>query len=224
VWACGPDGKARWKVDDVQNPADVQFLAGGRLLIAECQGYVITERDRQGKIYWSKKVSGNPVSCQRLANGNTFIATYTSMLEVTRDGTEVYSHKHPNSIYCAQKLRNGHILFAHSSGHLIEIETNGKEVRRLAVSGLGSWAGVELLSNGHFLVAQYASNHVVELDAAGKVFWEGTVQTPAWCTRLRNGNTLVASTDAHCVVELDRAGKEVWKRETPGRPFRVRRQ
>ncbi|HZT83370.1 MAG TPA: HEAT repeat domain-containing protein, partial [Gemmataceae bacterium] len=223
LWECGRDGKPRWHIDGVQNPADVQILPGGRFLVAECQGHLITERDRAGKVLWSHRLENYPVACQRLPNGNTFMASYTELREVTRDGKVLWSHKRPGSIYCAQKLRNGNVLYAHSSGSLVEMQTDGREVRTVNVGGLGAWSGVEPLPGGRYLVAQYAMNRVVEVDDRGKVLWECSVGTPAWATRLRNGNTLVTSTNAHAVIEVDRGGKEVWKVETQGRPFRVRR-
>jgi hypothetical protein len=224
LWECRADGRPRWQIDNLGNPADVQVLPGGRFLIAECQGRIVTERDRQGTVHWSHRVSGHPVSCQRLPGGNTFIATYNELLEVTRDGKTVYSHPRTGaSIYCAQKLPNGNLLFAQGSGNIVEMETGGKEVRTIAVGSLASWAGVEPLPGGRYLVAQYAAGRVVEIDAVGKVFWECSVTSPAWATRLPNGHTLVTSTDARCLVEFDRAGKEARKQPTHGRPFRARR-
>lgn len=223
VWECGTDGKARWQVNQVKNPADVRLLPGGRLLVAECQGFVVTERDREGKVLWSHNVDNYPVSCQRLANGNTFIATYTELAEVTRDGKVVYAYKRPGSIYCAEKLRNGHIVYAHAGGQIVELDATGKEMRSLALRGLSAWASVEVLPSGRFLVSQYSLNRVVEVDASGKVYWECSASTPAFATRLRNGNTLIACTEGRYVVEVDRSGQEVWKQTTLGRPFRVRR-
>ena len=92
--------------------------------------------DRQGKVLWSHTVDNYPVSCHRLANGNTFIATYGELCEVSRDGKKVYSHKKPGSIYCAQKLRNDNILYATSGGAIVEMEPSGKQVHSLAVDGL----------------------------------------------------------------------------------------
>jgi HEAT repeat protein len=223
VWECAADGKPRWQIKGVKNPADVQLLPGGRVLVAECQGFIVTERDRDAKVQWSHSVDNYPVSCQRLPNGNTFIATYTELMEVTRDGKKEFSHKIPGSIYCAQKLHNGNILYAHSGGRIVELGSNLREVRSISVGGLSAWASVVPLPNGHYLVSQYNKNLVIEVDEFGRTQWECTVQTPAWCTRLPNGNTIVASTESHCIFEFDRAGKEVWKRETLGRPFRVRR-
>jgi HEAT repeat protein len=224
LWEFGTDGKVRWQFDGVRNPADVQVLPNGNLLVAECQGFQVSERDRAGKEIWAHRVRGYPVSCQRLANGNTFIATYSELLEVTREGKPLYSHTKPGSIFCAQKLRTGNILYVHSNGQIVEMEPSGKQVRTISAGNTSSWGGVEVLPGGRFLVAQYAANEVVEIDAEGKELWRCSVKTPAWATRLRNGNTLVASPDARCLFEFDRSGKEVWKKETQGRPFRVRRR
>jgi HEAT repeat protein len=223
VWECAADGKPRWQIKGVKNPADVQLLPGGRLLVAECQGFTVTERDREGKVLWSHAVDNYPVSCERLPNGNTFIATYTELLEVTRDGEKVYSHKTTASIFCAKKLRNGNILYAHGHGQIVELGSNFKDVRSITLGGMSAWSSVEPLPNGRYLVSQYNKNQIVEVDEHGRTQWECAVQTPAWCTRLPNGNTLVASTEGHRIIEFDRAGKEVWQRETQGRPFRVRR-
>jgi hypothetical protein len=224
VWECAADDvKPRWQIKGVKNPADVQLLPGGRVLVAECQGFVVTERDREGKVLWSHAVDNYPVSCRRLPNGNTFIATYTEIMEVTRDGKKQFSRKLGSSVFCADKLPNGNILYAHSHGRIVEMTPLGKEVRSFEVGGLSAWASVEPLPSGRWLVAQYSKNMVVEVDENGRIHWECPVQTPAWCTRLPNGNTLVACTEGHCVIEFDRAGKEVWKRETLGRPFRVLR-
>src|SRR5258708_39406600 len=113
VGECDRDGKPRWVIENLQGPIDVNVLSGGRVLIAEYQGQLVTERNLQGQIVWQKSIRGNPTICQRLPNGNTFIATYTNLMEVTRSGQELYSHTVDPAIgpvYSAQKLRNGHIL------------------------------------------------------------------------------------------------------------------
>ncbi|MFN4258865.1 MAG: HEAT repeat domain-containing protein [Gemmataceae bacterium] len=224
VWELDGDGKTRWQIDDVRNPADTQLLPNGRLLIAECQGHVVTERDRNGRVWWQYEVKSNPVSCQRLTNGNTFIATYHQLLEVTRDGQIVMSRDFPGSIYCAQKLRNGHILYVHSNGNVVELDALGKETRVIPIGQTSGWASVEALPGNRYLIAQYTANRVVEVDESGKVLWECAMQTPAWATRLANGQTLVASPDGRCVAEFDRAGKQTWRQPTAGRPFRVLRR
>ncbi|HZT78914.1 MAG TPA: HEAT repeat domain-containing protein [Gemmataceae bacterium] len=222
VWECGADGKPRWKLA-VPGAIDARILPGGRVLVAEHNTNRITERDRANKVLWETRTTSNPVSCQRLPNGNTFLATYNELREVTREGKAVFSYQKPGSIYYAEKLRNGHILYVTSNGQVIELDGTGKELRTVRVGNTGGWGGVELLPGGRLLVALYSEARIVELDASGKVHWEVKVQNPTWATRLRNGNTLVASTEGKRVVEFDRNGKEVWKQATEGRPFRVRR-
>src|SRR2546425_634355 len=76
VWEFGPDGKPRWKLQNLQGPMDAQLLPNGHVLVAEYQGRCVTEHDLHGHVTWSKRVNGSPICCQRLANGNTFIATH----------------------------------------------------------------------------------------------------------------------------------------------------
>lgn len=229
VWECGPDGRARWTIANVQGPIDAQMLPGGhRVLIAEHQARRVTERDLQGNVVWEKGVNQSPVSCQRLPNGNTFIATYNSVLEVTRDGKEVFN-RNPGPgffIYGAWKMRNGHIacISAQGQGSVIELDANGRTVRTVPVNTNNGWAGVEALPGDRFLVASTTANKVMEVDARGKVVWEAAVSSAAAATRLPNGHTLVACMDGRRVSEIDRQGKEVWHRATDGRPFHARRR
>jgi outer membrane protein assembly factor BamB len=183
----------------------------------------VTERDRQGKVLWQHPVPNSTVSCQRLPNGNTFIATYTELLEVTRAGKTVFSYRtKAGNVYNAHKLRNGHILYAYDRG-VVELDGGGKEVRHIEVAGMSGWGRVEPLPNGHFLLAQYISNQVVEVDPSGKVVWRCPVQSPSSATRLANGNVLVTSSEGHKLLEFDRGGKEVWNQPAKGRPFSARR-
>jgi hypothetical protein len=228
VWECGLDGTVRWKLTNLQGPMDVQVLPGGRVLVAENQGQRVTERDLQGHVLWEKRLTGqNPIACQRLPNGNTFIATYQGMMEVTRDGREVFSSQRAPGffVFGAQRLRNGHTVYISGQGAVTELDAEQKELRTLHIPNNGGWCAVEALPNGHFLVAFAGNNRVAELDLSGKSVWEcTTVSTPCSATRLPNGNTLVASMGAQRVVEVDRAGKAVWSKPTGGRPFRVHRR
>jgi hypothetical protein len=224
IWECGSDGKERWRIDGLQGPLDVQVLPGGRLLIAEYTGSRVTERTRDGQILWEQRVNGNPVNCQRLANGNTFIATYNEILEVTREGRNVFSVQRPVNVYCAEKRRNGNILCLQSNGQIIELDPTGKELRTVSGGNTAGWGSLELLANGRFLVSQYNLNKVVELDAEGKAYFDCSVAQPASATRLPNGNTLVADTQNRRILEFDRSGAKVWEQATQGRPFRVRRR
>ncbi len=224
VVAFGADDKERWQVDGVEGAIDFQLLPNGNVLIAEINARKVTERDRQGKVVFEKPVTESPMTCLRLPNGNTFIATYHEVLEVTREGKPVYALPRPGqSIYCAQKLRNGNILTLDGGGQIIELTTEGKEVRRVAVGDTSNWGGFELLPNGHFVVARCGKHEVVEIDAAGKEVWKVSIEWPTWAGRLSNGRTLVACAHSGQVVEFDRAGNRVWEMKLDNRPCRLRR-
>lgn len=224
VWEYGGDGKASWKIDGVQGPADVEVLPTGRLLIAEHNASRLTERNRDGQVIWEHGVTGNPVSAQLLPNGNIFFATYTELAEVTREGKKVWSHQKPHSIYCAQRLANRHVLYIHSSGNIVELDALGKEVRSVPADNTSGWGSVELLPNGHFLIALYNTNKVREIDENGKVYLECNVPQATFATRLSNGHTLASDSQNRQIIEFDQLGKVVSRQAVPGRPFRVRRR
>jgi hypothetical protein len=226
VWECGPDGKPHWQLTGLMGPIDAQVLPGGRVLIAENRSQRITERDLSGKILWQQTVPSNPICCQRLPNGNTFVATYQGVMEFTRDNKEVYSH-HPIAapfIFGAQKLRNGHIVFISAQNTLVEMEPNGKEIRRVPVTTNGNWCGVEALPGGHYLVALMWNGKVAELDTGGREVRAITVPGACSATRLPNGNPLIACMGSNRVVEYDWTGKKIREIPTAGRPFHAHRR
>jgi len=228
VWEFGTDGKERWSMGNLLNPIDAQVLKGNRVLIAEHGARKVTERDMTGKVLWERMVNGNPVSCQRLANGNTFIAHYTGVLEVTAGGKVVFEHNNINNargiIYDAVKLTNGNFAFICGIGTLVEMDPNGKQVRSIQVGQNINWGGLEALPGGRFLVSLSNPGTVKEIDANGKSLWEAQVPGAAHATRLPNGNTMVACMNNQKLVEVNRNGKEVWSKTTNGRPFHVHRR
>ncbi len=220
------DGKVRWEVTGLSGPNDAQILPGGRVLVAERNGGKVSERDHQGNILWQFNTS-SPIACQRLPGGNTLVATFNDLLEVTPDGKTVHSLQHPNNFRHALRLRNGNILYVSSTGEIGELDPEWKPVRTITPAqwgkGAGYWASIEPLPGARFLVVYGGSNKVVELDGSGKVVWEFNQPSPVFATRLRNGNTLISCFEGRALVEVTRDGKEVSKQSLPGRPFTVRR-
>ncbi len=227
VWECGPDGQVHWKVNGLQSPWDAQSLPAGRVLIAEYQGSRVTERDRDGRVIWEKRVAGTPNCCQRLPNGNTFITTNQSLVEVDRNGQEIYSYSPPENLYIvgAMKERGGRIVCGTSQGVvLLQPGDAGKKWKMTRVGHIQNWCRAEGLPGGRVLVAVPSEDRVVELDAAGKVLTNWTVSGAASAVRLPNGHTLVACSRSNKIVELDRDGKTIWEKTGDGQPWRVRRR
>jgi len=221
----GLDGKERWHIDGLQNPWDAQVLPGDRVLVAEFQSARVTERNFKGEVLWERHAQ-NPIAAQRLANGNTFIVCRNQIVEVTKDGKEVFKHDRPDyAIMGAHKMRNGKIVMFTNNGSAIRLDANGKEEKSFGVGQLMWGGGGDVLPNGHILVPQWNGNKVVEYDQDGKSVWEASFQWPSSASRLPNGNTLVASQNSSKIAELNRAGKVVWEHQcTTGQPFRVRRR
>lgn len=224
VWEVGLDGKPRWEINDANYPVDAQWLPGNRVLLAEQSGRKVTERDLTGKVLWEYAVRDSLVACQRLANGNTFLATYTQLLEITPDGKAVFSHSPSGTtVYAAQKLAAGRFAYLGSDGALVELDDKGKELKRLkmepAATGLVKF---EALPGGRYLVGR--AEKVVELDETGKVIWECSFANANSVARLPNGNILACSYPRRSVAEIDRAGKVVWQLPLEGGPLRAGRR
>ncbi len=224
VWECGRDGRPRWTITNLMGPMDAQVLPGGRVLIAENSGQRVTERDLKGNVKWSFQVpGGNPIACQRLPNGNTFVATYNQVMEVTRDQKTVYMKNHGPQFYLfgCTRMRNGHTAVITAQGKVMELDGKGDQIRELSVPHNG-WAGVEALPNGRYLVALMSNSTVQEVDNQGKSHWSVTFPGVFRAHRLPSGNTMVASMTTRKVAEIDRTGRILWERTCDGRPWMVR--
>jgi HEAT repeat protein len=220
----GRDGKPRWEIGNLQYPVDAFVLGGNRVLIAEWSGRTVSERDLKGKVLWKKDgLQGSPTNAQKLPNGNVFISTNTELLEVDRDGKTVFS-KPFQGVIAAYKTPNGRItVLANTSCHILD--ATGKEIKSFPSDRGPAWtSGLDVLPNGHFLIAQTDKSKVAEKDAEGKTVWEADAPNVTTATRLANGNTLVASHGNRSVVELNRAGKVVWEYKDEYHIFRARRR
>jgi outer membrane protein assembly factor BamB len=212
VWECGPDGKPLWEIQVPGCPIDAQVLPGGRILVAELNGHVVTERDRTGKVLWTHAVN-TPIACQRLANGHTWISTNHRWFVVTPEGKEVAAYEAEANffIHSVQRQRNGHVVMVSMEGAVREVDAAGKLVREVPLTLQGGWSGVESAPGGHYLAVNNHQGKVHEVDAAGKVVWEYATPGACYAQRLPNGNTLVISNQSG-IVEVDRQGRKVWEK------------
>jgi len=222
----GTDHKPRWTIPNLQYPMGCQVLGNNKVLITEHNGMRVTERDFKGAVTWEKRCGTQPVSVQRLSNGNTFIATRGQLMEVDRNGKEVFTYNRPNQDICeGKKLRNGQYGFVSQNGEYVRIDSAGKQLKSSRVSAL-QWygCGIDILPNDRVLYPLYGQNKVVEYDADGKIVWEAQVQLPTSAIRLPNGNTLVASQQTQKVVEVNKAGKVVHEYKGSQFPIRAARR
>jgi streptogramin lyase len=184
----------------------------------------VSERDLTGKVIWRHGMT-NPFHCQRLANGNTFMASRNQLLEVDRAGKPVTTHNRPTQdIMAARKLRDGQIVFITTTGAYNRMGPDGKIVKSFPVGPVQTFVRIDVLPNGRVLVPQYGTSRVVEYDGDGKQVWQAPVPNPTSAMRLPNGNTLVGSLSGSSVLELDRSGKQIWSHQAAGQVWRASRR
>jgi hypothetical protein len=121
------------------------------VLIAEHNLHQVSERDLQGKILWKRQVQ-QPVACQRLANGNTFIGARSQLLEIDPNENQVFNYNHLNGdIVCAARTRDGHYVFVTMQGQYVRIDASGKEVKSFQLATrMTYYATIQLLPNNRF--------------------------------------------------------------------------
>jgi HEAT repeat protein len=222
--------KVRWRFD-VENtfPVDAQVIGPDRVLVTEFNGRRVAERDFKGNIKWQQAINGNPMSAQRLANGNTFVVAQNRLCEIDRNGKEVWAYNRPNNnhdMLRGLKLRTGEVVFVTNGGMLTRLDArNQKEIKSFPVGHVGNlWGSIDVLPNGHILVPQFGQHRVVEFDGNGKEVWAAQVQLPNSVMRLPNGHTLVSSMNTRQVLELDRNGRDVWSHTVDGQQLFLARR
>ena len=216
-------GKERWEIPSLRYVIDAQLLGPDRVLVAEYILRSVTERNLKGEVLWQYRANGLVLGARRLANGDTFVVARNQLIEVDKDGKEVFNLTRPNDVCAAAKFRDGTIALLTHSGQVVHLDESGKEIKSLPLNApvLAVGTNIEALPNGHVLVPLYSSNKVVEIDADGKTAWEASTQQPTSVARLPNGHTLVGSRLDMTVVDLDRGGNEVKSVKLEARPFRV---
>jgi HEAT repeat protein len=216
-------GRTRWQIVGLQYPYDIQVLPGNRVLLVELHGMKVSERDFRGKVLWQKQFT-MPVNCQRLANGNTFVACRNQLLVLDRNRKEITTISRPgHDVLAARKLPSGEIVCLTTTGTCARLNAAGVELSKFSIgSGVGNT--IEVLDNGHVLVPQFSRDRVVEYDREGRIVWEAAVTRPMSAQRLSGNRTLVTSQNGQRVMEIDRTGRVVWEFACPGRPVRARRR
>ena len=148
--------KLLWEVEGIEFPLDIELLPGRRLLLAEHAANRVTERNNKGEVIWEKKLLDGPLVAQRLTNGNTFICTRMQLLEVNRDGKEVWVYSRPDGegFRKAVKLPNGDFACVTSAQRDVRLNASGKELASFAAEVHTNGGRLDVLPNGHVLIPQ----------------------------------------------------------------------
>jgi HEAT repeat protein len=221
-------GKQRWAIEGLQYPVDAWVIGGNRVLVAEYSGQKVSERDLSGKVLWERTgLRGRATNVQRLANGNTVIASDQELIEVDRGGKVLFTTNFRGqfTLVAGYKSRSGEYVLLNGQGLCLRLDSTGKEQKSFNAGRDGSWtSGLDLTFDGKILVTQPNSNRVQLFDKDGKVTWEAAAPGAVTATRLPNGHVLIASYNNQSASELDLKGNRVWHYASTYHVYRVRRR
>ena len=234
VFVFSAEGRPEWEYP-AETCNDLSVLPGDNLLFNTGHGVKEVTRDR--KVVFEYNSASEIYACQRLPDGNTFVAECNSgrLLELSPAGAIVKEvrllpegtdggHAYMRN---ARRLDNGHTLVAHYGSDVVrEYDSAGKTVREIPAAGGPHTA--ERLANGHTLIScgdHPGGPRIFEVDAAGKTIWEVregdlpgiSLKFIAGFQRLPNGNTVFANWLGHGqfgraphLIEVTPEKKVVW--------------
>jgi hypothetical protein len=234
VFIVSAEGIAKWEYPAI-NSNDIWVLPNGNLLFNSGSG--VKEVTREKKVVFSYESKSEIYGCQRLSNGNTFIAECNSgrLLEISPVG-EILKEinllpkgKEGGHAYMrnARKLENGNYLVAHYGEDVVrEYNGDGRLVREIPAPG-GPHSVIRL-KNGNTLIAcadHKGGPQVIEVDPFGKIVWQIlandlqgiSLKFMTGLQRLPNGNTVITNWLGHDnfgkaphIIEVTPDKKVVW--------------
>ena len=190
------------------------MLPGDRVLIAEYPGRVVTERNLQGEILWSKSLDVPVVFAQRLPNGNTFLVARNRVVELNGSGKEVFCHRRQRrDLVAARPCYGGGAVLLTDAGVCVFLDGQGKEASRFATG----------TSRCSAPVSTYCPTSAYWCRTLPATRWWNTLPMVGFCGRCGRCvrpafsvcpvvMSLVTSTTTREVVELDRQGQGIWRR------------
>ena len=213
VFLITPSGKTLWEIANLSNPTDAFLLPNNKILITEQGANRITERDTKGNISWEKSAT-NPFLSQRLSNGNIFIASRNKIVEVSRNGNEIFSFSYPNeTILAACKTRTNEYALLSYNGVFLKLDSKGNEVSKSRIPFPTNFGinGGAITQNDRVLVSIPTLNKIMEFNFSGQATWESTITMPGIPTKLPNGNLVAPSLNGSKIVEIQMDGKIIYE-------------
>ena len=213
VFLINPSGKILWEIANLSNPTDALLLPNNKILITEQGANRITERDTKGNISWEKSAT-NPFHSQRLTNGNIFIASRNKIVEVGRNGNEIFSFSYPNeTILAACKTRTNEYALLSYNGVFLKLDSKGNEDSKSRIPFPTNFGinGGAITQNDRVLVSIPTLNKIMEFNFNGQSTWESTITMPGIPTKLPNGNVVAPSLNGSKIVEIQMDGKIIYE-------------
>jgi streptogramin lyase len=205
---------------------DAHVIGEDRVLLCEQNNNLVTERNFKGEIKWQKQVI-QPIVCERLKNGNTFVVRRNGLVELDREGREVmHIQRNSDYIMSGARLKDGSVAFVNNNNMYVRLDRSGRELKSFRVphdplgGGVNSW----VLPSGNVLISHYSAGKVIEMDREGKTLREWKAQMPNVVTMVPGGNLLVASINTRKVTEIDKTSRVVREFNANMQPWKAERR
>jgi HEAT repeat protein len=206
------EADARGRVSSSEGVAgarDCRVLPNGHRLAAMYREKKVVEVNADGRTVWEvADLPGMPSAAERLAGGNTLVATIQGdLLEFGRDRRLLRQHRFQGQIRDIRPQPDGRLLLlTFQPGHVIELNEQHDEVWRSPQ--LEFPVSVCTLDDGHLLVALYQKGQLLRLDRNGTVApFAATFNKPLQVRQLVDGRFLVL--DLAGVHMVERSGEQV---------------
>jgi hypothetical protein len=215
VFVVGVGGRVEWE-HDAPSCDELWMLPDGHLLFTTGHGVKEVARDHTEVFSYASK--SEVYACQRLPDGDTFIAECNAgrLLEVKPDGAVAHEvrllpdGRDGGHLYMrnARVLPDGGYLVAHYADQVVKEYDHSGAVRR-TIPAPGGPHSIVRLPNGNTLIAcgdlVPDETHAFEIDSAGKTVWEVrtrdlpgiTLKLMTGMHRLPNGNTVLSNWQGH---------------------------
>jgi HEAT repeat protein len=221
------DGKEKWKLEDLSYPVYACKTKRDRVLVCEYNANKVTERDLKNKIHWTKTLNTQPVYCERLPNGNTFIVARNELMEVDKAGKTVKTLSRSGyDIVTAGRHKDGTYTMVTNNGTIIRMDNNFKQTSTYSTGRYISYTtGLKCayLPKGGLVLPDYSYRKIREYDGSGKLVTEIDANYPTAVSKLSNGNYVYLSRLGNAgIIEVTKDGKQVSNKGIPGSTNQVR--
>ena len=160
-----PKKKIVWEYETPAMGA-IQLPNGNILAATHGSNSVIEIRKKDKKIVWRYDTNANCFKAFRLPNGNTLVAGYKFIREITPKKKVVWEYNDGNYFYGVQPLPNGNIMVSDNNKSVYELNRKKEKVWEHNIS---STTGVYKLPNGNVLIT--TNSEVIEVTQKNEVVW-----------------------------------------------------
>jgi len=163
-----PDGKIVWEYK-IGNPLNARYLANGNYLISGHGSQRVVEVSPSSEVVWEFETKSLACDAHRLPNGNTLIASGSSVWEVNPEKEKVWTYEPSGSLpYGIEPLENGNVLVCDLNKAVKEITREKKVVWEY--TDVSNPVDAYRLPNGNTLITD--TSKFVEVTPDKRVVWK----------------------------------------------------